>query len=380
MSGLVDFTRRRLLKLPFAAAIAGSGTAVAAATGVHHVSLELGGSFQGERLARMMAEKNYRDGAFHNLPGGTRGPAVAESRWKKITKAFAEKPEGVKPSAPVAHQKTDLSSVRNGEMLWLGHSAFYLRAEGLSIAVDPALAAACPIPGFFEPFKGADVYRAEDIPPLDVLLITHDHYDHLDYPTIAAIRSRVKRVVCPLGVGAHFEAWGYDPERITETVWYESVRLAPNLELTCLPSQHFSGRTMTMNTTLWAGFIFDIAGYKLYLSGDGGYGPHFKAVRDMFGRIDFAVLEDGQYNKEWSDIHLMPADWKLALTDIAPAVVMPCHNAKYALSRHVWTDPLTAALDNARSVRIPVTTPLIGSRIALADPAAAGKIWWPEKP
>ena len=138
MSGLVDFTRRRLLKLPFAAAIAGSGTAVAAATGVHHVSLELGGSFHGERLARMLAEKNYRDGAFHNLPGGTRGPAVAESRWKKITKAFAEKPEGVKPSAPVAHQKTDLSSVRNGEMLWLGHSAFYLRAEGLSIAVDPA--------------------------------------------------------------------------------------------------------------------------------------------------------------------------------------------------------------------------------------------------
>ncbi len=187
-------------------------------------------------------------------------------------------------------------------------------------------------------------------------------------------------MVCPLGVGAHFEAWGYDPERITETVWYESVRLAPNLELTCLPSQHFSGRTMTMNTTLWAGFMFDIAGYKLYLSGDGGYGPHFKAVRDMFGRIDFAVLEDGQYNKEWSDIHLMPADWKLALTDIAPAVVMPCHNAKYALSRHVWTEPLTAALDNARSVRIPVTTPLIGSRIALADPAAAGKIWWPEKP
>ena len=147
MSGLVDFNRRRLLKLPFAAAIAGSGTAVAAATGVHHVSLELGGSFQGERLARMMAEKNYRDGAFHNHPGGTRGPAVAESRWKKITKAFAEKPEGVKPSAPVAHQKTDLSSVRNGEMVWLGHSAFYLRAEGLSIAVDPALAAACPIPG-----------------------------------------------------------------------------------------------------------------------------------------------------------------------------------------------------------------------------------------
>ena len=373
----MSFSRRSFLKLPVAAAAAVSTTAVGAVAGGRFVSSEMGGTpAQGERLRRMQANPFWRDGAFFNESGGTGRPAEAEARWKKVRHLFAHKSPELKPAIVIPHEKTDLRSLKNGEMVWLGHSGFVLRAAGLTIAIDPALNAACPVPGFFEPFKGADVYSAPDLPDIDLLIITHDHYDHLDYPVICAIRSRVKRVICPLGVGAHFEAWGYDPRRLTETVWWEDLTVAPGVRLTCVPGQHFSGRTLRMNTTLWAGYMLEIKGFKLYLSGDSGWGPHFAAIHHAFGSPDFALLEDGQYNENWSDIHMMPVAWRHAVTDLAPKAVMPCHNSKYALSRHAWNDPLIEARRSAQATATPLVTPLIGTRISLADPTAAAKIWW----
>ena len=373
----MSFSRRSFLKLPVVAAAAVSTTAVGAVAGGRFVSSEMGGTpVQGERLRRMSAFPFWRDGAFFNEPGGTGRPAEAQARWKKVRHLFADKSPELKPSIVIPHEKTELRTLKNGEMVWLGHSGFVLRAAGLTIAVDPALNAACPIPGFFVPFKGADVYSSQDLPDIDLLLITHDHYDHLDYPVIRDIRSRVKRVVCPLGVGAHFEAWGYDPRHLTETVWWEDVAIAPGVRFTCVPGQHFSGRTLKMNTTLWAGYMLEIEGFKLYLSGDSGWGPHFSAVQHAFGALDLAILEDGQYNENWSDIHMMPSAWRHAVTDLNPKIVMPCHNSKYALSRHAWNDPLLSAQASAAALGTPLLTPLIGARISLADPTAAAKIWW----
>lgn len=371
------FTRRSFLKLPCAVAATASGAGIAAVAGVRALSVEMGGDpHHGERLARMKSFSNWRDGKFFNEPGGDGRTVTAESRWSKARRAFSSRDPAVKPSFEIPHEKTDLSHLANGDMVWLGHSGFVLRVAGLTIAVDPALTAACPVPGFFVPFAGADVYQAADLPAVDILLITHDHYDHLDYAVMREIKSRVRHVICPLGVGAHFEAWGFDPQRITETVWWEEIVAAPGLRITCLPSQHFAGRTMSINTTLWAGFLLDIEGYRIYLSGDSGWGLHYKKIADSFGPIDLALLEDGQYNKDWGDIHMLPAAWKRALRDLSPKAVMPCHNSKYALARHAWNDPLINAKASADALGVPLVTPLIGARIPLSDPTAAARIWW----
>ena len=261
-------------------------------------------------------------------------------------------------------------------MVWFGHSGFYLKLAGLAIAVDPALHACFPLGSFFKPFAGADLYQPRDIPALDLLILTHDHYDHLDMLTMRDLKNRTAHVVCPLGVGAHLEYWGWEAERITEMDWGEKIALPHKGTLTCVPSQHFSGRTLERNTTLWAGFVMDLDGVTLYLSGDGGYGRHFRQIATDFRRIDFAIVEDGQYNTDWAGIHLMPPAWKAAVAELHPRFVMPCHNAKFDLSRHTWKAPLEAALANAKALGVALSTPLIGQVVAIDNPARDTGPWW----
>lgn len=177
-------------------------------------------------------------------------------------------------------------------------------------------------------------------------------------------------------MGAHLEYWGWEAERIMEMDWGEKIALPHKGMLTCVPSQHFSGRTLERNTTLWAGFVMDLDGVTLYLSGDGGYGRHFRQIATDFRRIDFAIVEDGQYNTDWAGIHLMPPAWKAAVSELRPRFVMPCHNAKYDLSRHTWKAPLEAALVNAQTLGIALSTPLIGQIVALDNPARDTGPWW----
>ncbi len=171
--------------------------------------------------------------------------------------------------------------------------------------------------------------------------------------------------MCPLGVGMHLERWGVAPARILEADWWESIELE-GLRLTLTPSQHFSGRTFERDTTLWGGWMFEFADYVLYLSGDGGYGPHFREIKKRFPTIDLALLEDGQYNTDWKDIHLMPADWRRALEDLAPRAVFPTHHSKYALSTHGWKEPIKHAQASAAAVGVPLLMPRIGKVVSLA--------------
>lgn len=368
--------KRRTFLLAGASCLAAGGAAYAGIGGRE----VFGAAPAGERLERIRCSPHYRDGMFRNLvdvPDMTSSKSGAEV----MLDFLLDRTAGYKPSKAVPSMKADLSQLPEGKLVWLGHSGFYLRAGGLSMAVDPALGRASPVPFTFEPFPGADRYRAADIPPLDVLFITHDHYDHLDCSTAAALASRVKRVVCPLGVGADFELWGYPAEKITELDWGEEAAISPRAKATLVPSQHFSGR-LKRNYTLWGGFVLEIDGRVLYISGDGGYGPHFKSIAQRWPRIDFAILEDGQYSPDWSTIHLMPADWRRALEELGPAAVMACHNSKYDLSRHLWIDPLNAAFASAKAVGIPLAAPEIGEALTWTSPEAAllNRRWWPEKP
>lgn len=368
--------RRRALRV---AGLCALGAAVSGGTGGFIISEEMGAAPSGERLRRIEASPNWRDGAFRNLVEVPDFTGKRRSSWRAMYDFLTDKTAGIEPSVRVPSVKTPLESVPSGQIVWLGHSGFFLHESGLRVLVDPALGAASPVPFAFKPFRGADVYRPEDMPSVDCLFITHDHYDHLDYATVRAIANRVKRVVCPLGVGAHFEYWGWPAERITELDWFEETRVGDSLLATAVPSQHFSGRTLKRNTTLWGGFVLQFPGKTLYLSGDGGYGPHFKAIRSRFPSIDLAILEDGQYNTDWSTIHLMPEDWRRAVADLAPKRVMPCHNAKYALSRHVWTEPLNCALASCRALGVAPAFPTIGEAFLWASGEPMPHRWWPDR-
>lgn len=366
----MTWTRRKTLAALF------GGTLLAGAGGV--LAREDFGSLPaGKRLERILANPYWQDGAFRNMYP-LRPRPTEKSFSRNMVDFLFRSNEGRRPTHPVAHVSTRLADVGQNELVWLGHSGYFLRIEGVSMLIDPALTYAAPIPGVVKPFTGADVFQPSALPAVDLLLITHDHYDHLDLRAIEALKGRVGRVVTALGVGAHLESWGWPAEQITELEWWESTRPLPGIEITLTPSLHFSGRSMKRNQTLWGGFMVDAKGWHGYFSGDGGIGPHFADIAERFPSIHFAALEDGQYNVDWADIHLLPEDWGRAASTIGAAFTMPCHNAKYDLSVHQWIDPLNAAYDEAQKNGVRLVLPRIGERLALSDLSGREGKWWPE--
>lgn len=367
-------SRRRLLG--WCAGLAGVGIAAAAGA---RAALELpvfGGSPSHKRIARILASPNWKDSAFRNLvpvPVTTSDKSTAQALFSFLT----EDRSALEPRRPLPAKPVNFAGLEPDSLLWFGHSSFYLQKAGLRIAADPVFGDASPIPGIGRPYRTTHPMSASMLPELDVLLITHDHYDHLEYETIRTIAGRTRRAICPLGVGAHLERWGMAPERITELDWWESVRIGET-EFTLTPSQHFSGRTLKRNLTLWGGFAIRFPDYCLYLSGDGGFGPHFEEIKAMLPTIDLALLEAGQYNADWRFIHLMPEDWRRAAEILAPKAIFPTHHSKYTLSVHPWRDPIRHAFASAKALGIHFVNPEIGEPITLrrGERLSAAADWW----
>lgn len=321
---------------------------------------------EGTRMERMRRSPNYSDGQFHNLeetPVMTSDEGFFSTMWKSI---FSN-PDDVKPAQPVEAVKTNLHSLDPDidQMVWFGHSSYLLVVGGKRILVDPVFTTS--FPGWFtmHPFKGSDIYTPDDMPAIDLLIITHDHYDHLDYPTVRDLRQRVRRVVCPLGVGAHLERWGYPAERIVELDWNER-RTFQGIDVCCLPARHFSGRSLWRNNTLWASFMLKSRGLTIYIGGDSGYGSHYKTIAKRFPEIDIALLEAGQYDAAWKHIHTMPTETDSIVATLHPAAVIPVHNSKYALAHHPWREPIETWRHTAeRDSSFTLITPVIGQPIRL---------------
>lgn len=268
---------------------------------------EFGRAPRGERLERIWRSPNYRDGAFRNrhaTPQLTSG----KGWWATMYDFLFERKERNRPDHALPAVKTDLKALDPKEnlLVWFGHSSYLIQADGLRILVDPVFETASPLPFFNRPFEGTDLYKPEDMPGIDLLVITHDHWDHLDYGTVTKLRDRTGRVVCPLGVGEYFEYWGFDPQRITELDWGEQAALGGGFTVYCRPARHFSGRTFRANRTLWASFVVETPSQRIFLGGDGGYDTHFADVAREFPNLDVAVLEDGQYSEDWRYIHMLP--------------------------------------------------------------------------
>ena len=311
-----------------------------------------------ERKARIEASPNYRDGQFQNqipTPQFTGDRSMFGALWEFLTDSKKDRT----PKEGVPAVKTDLKALPAGPstgsgtdkdwLVWFGHSSYLFCLDGKRYLVDPVLKMEFPVTVMMRPFKGTDIYSPDDMPEIDVLIVTHEHWDHLDYATLRDLKDKVKHMVCPLGVAEYLEYWGYDPKCITEMDWYEKVD-----NITCLPTRHFSNRLFKRDQTLWASFMVESGGRKVYVGGDGGYDQRFKEVYERFGSVDLALMENGQYNKDWVNIHLMPKDLEQAILDLQPKQVFTVHHDKFSLAPHAWTEPDSVAHDIAErnSIRL----------------------------
>lgn len=321
---------------------------------------------QGERLERIKRSPQYRDGAFQNQRP-TETVTAEGGRLKAMWTFLFSKPERLYPDKPVRAIKTDLKALPKDSdwMVWFGHSSYLLQLSGKRVLVDPVFCMASPVSFVNKPFKGTDIYKPEDMPEIDYLVISHDHWDHLDYQTVVQLKDRVRKVVCPLGVGEHFERWGYDKDNIVELDWQEDALLDEGFTVHCLPARHFSGRGLTPNQTLWASFLIDTPSRKVYMGGDSGYDTHFEEIGRQHPDIDLAILENGQYNKDWQHIHLMPASLGEAARDLKTKRLVTVHHSKYALARHPWDEPLKNETEAAVRNSLDLIVPEIGQVVEL---------------
>jgi L-ascorbate metabolism protein UlaG (beta-lactamase superfamily) len=330
----------------------------------------------GERLERIQQSPQYKDGAFSNF---SPTPVMAEdsSFWKTLH-SYLKKPKDTRPASEIPSIRTDLHGLPDVSpvLVWFGHSSYLLRINGLNILVDPVFSGnAAPVSFMVKAYPGSNVYGVNDMPNIDVLLLTHDHYDHLDYITIAALKPKVKKIITSLGVGSHFEYWGFDKNIIAELDWWNEHPIIPGVQLTAAPARHFSGRGLKRGKTLWSSFILKTQHHIIYLGGDSGYDSHFKTIGNQFGPFDLAILESGQYNKNWPHIHMMPEQTVQAGIDLQAKLLLPVHWGKFTLSLHPWNEPVKRVIKKASELHLPVTTPMIGEPVVL-DTSFPVTHWW----
>lgn len=211
-------------------------------------------------------------------------------------------------------------------------------------------------------FAGSSVYQAEDMPEIDCLLISHDHWDHLDYPTVTALRTKVKQVICPLGLGAYFQDWNYPKDTIDEGDWGDSIALGKDMLVHVIPARYYSGRLFKENKTLWAGFVIQTPDLRIFYSGDSGYGPHFANIGKTFNGFDLVLLDCGQYDSRWAYIHMTPEEAAQAAQDLAARTLIPAHGAASPLPIILGTSPSTAWQRQAKIHPTGCLRPESGSR------------------
>lgn len=331
---------------------------------------------KGERLQLIRQSPNFKDGTFHNL---NPTPQLAEDArfpdmFRDMLFSKNRRPPGKIPSG-----KTNLKNLNLNEdvLVWFGHSSYFVQLDGKRILVDPVFSGHAS-PFFFsvKAFDGTDIYTSDDFPEIDYLVITHDHWDHLDYKTICKLKPKIKKVITGLGVGEHFERWGFSKNQILEHDWYQELSPDAGFFITTTPARHFSGRGFRHKRTLWVSFVVQSPSYKIFIGGDGGYDTHFSEIGKKYGPFDMAILENGQYNKNWKYIHMMPEQVLQAAKDLKTKRLFPVHSSKFALANHSWDEPLKRITELNRIAEIPLLTPLIGEKVNLKDTSQLFEKWW----
>jgi L-ascorbate metabolism protein UlaG (beta-lactamase superfamily) len=339
-----------------------------------------GGDASEDQKKEYQASSQFKDGKFVNQIDIPRDPSFMEivsiARKVLFQNVKNEKPKKVNI------QKIDSLSIADyndkPRLIWFGHSAFLLQIDSKNILIDPMLSGV-PAP---HPWLGSSRFHKElpleieKLPKIDAVLISHDHYDHLDYETIKKLKHKVETYIVPLGVEVHLEAWGIDKNQIQKLDWWDTVNFK-NIEFVCTPAQHFSGRKLNNGqSTLWSSWVIKTSDTNIFFSGDSGYNTHFKEIGEKYGPFDIALMECGQYNKMWADIHMFPEQTAQAGLDVKADLVMPIHWGSFKLALHSWTDPVERVSKKAAALQIPLITPQIGTPIVIGDELKSNSNWW----
>ena len=331
----------------------------------------------GQRLERIMKSPNFKDGVFQN-----KEPIVnhlEDGFLVSFYKFIFEKRADLRPNNDIPHIKTDLKSLDKDRdlIVWLGHSSFLLQLSGHRFLVDPVLNGyVSPVSFLMTSFEGSNIFSLSDLPDdIDSILLSHDHWDHLEYSTSKALKDKVHHVVTGLGNGEYYEMWGFAKEKIHELDYGEEVSLAGNIKITITPARHFSGRFLKENPTEPASFVIKTDKIKFFYSGDSGYGKHFKDIGDKYGPFDFAVMEDGQYDMQWHNVHMLPEEVLKASEEIGAKAILPVHNSKFVLANHKWQEPLEELDKLSDKHNVKLVTPIIGEIIYL-DALPEENKWW----
>jgi L-ascorbate metabolism protein UlaG (beta-lactamase superfamily) len=343
-------------------------------------SPEFGGKHTAEDVSRYEASGYYKDGAFQNLV-----PTNMDMGGKDMMKVMYEfmfggskrKPE---QEPPMEKLKASQLQANNNELsfVWYGHSTFFMQMDQKNILIDPMFSDV-PAP---HPTLGNKRYQSElplsidSLPTIDLVLISHDHYDHLDYESIKKIKDKVTLFYVPLGVAAHLKEWGVDPQKIKEFNWWEEAQL-DSLALAFTPARHFSGRGLNNRfSTMWGSWVIKSPQKNVFFSGDSGYGDHFKEIGQKYGPFDLAFMECGQYNEMWSNIHMMPEETAIASKDVQAKLMMPIHWGAFTLALHEWTDPIKRVIKKSEELAIPLIAPKVGKLVHVTDSVPTNQDWW----
>ena len=331
---------------------------------------------QGERRGRVESSPQWGDGVFENPQ------PLWNDTWGTIKGIFTASSEG-SPLHPLTFESVDRSRFATPpasgmRVTWLGHSTLLLEIDGHRILTDPVWGERSSPLSWLGPARWyPPPLPLDQLPKLDAVVISHDHYDHLDYPTITALAGLDTMFIAPLGVTAHLEYWGVPADRIVEVDWWDRTQVG-ELEIVCVPARHASGRMLFgMNTTLWAGYAVLGPQHRAYFSGDTGLFPALADIGERLGPFDLTMIEAGAYHSAWPDWHLGPEQAVVAHQMVRGRVMLPIHWGLFNLAFHGWTEPIERVLVAAESSGVVVLAPRPGQSI---EPEAPGpmKAWWPE--
>ncbi|MEH0937041.1 MBL fold metallo-hydrolase [Micromonospora psammae] len=362
----------RLWRMTGLAAVAGLAWAA------RDVPAALGGRLTGARAERAARSPQFRDGTFHNrtpirtMPGGESG--------RNLFRELIFGKQRRRPTAPVPMVRPDpapQSAVeRELSIVWYGHASALVEIEGHRVLIDPVWSERCSPSATVGPRRLHEPpVRLDQLPPVQAILISHDHYDHLDMPTVQAlVRGQSAPFLVPLGVGAHLDRWGVPADRIVELDWSESHRVG-GLEITATAAQHFSGRGLRRDGTLWSSWVVAGAHRRVFYTGDSGYFDGYAEIGAAHGPFDVTLMQIGAYDRAWPGIHMFPEEAVSAHLDLRGGLFIPVHWATFNLALHDWSEPVDRlwAEAKARDVRLAVPRP--GERVVVDDPPPVDG-WW----